>query len=159
MCYASKSTTFLENFRNFRHKKNPGKSRLSEVLIVFCIRLELRLENYTSRKIRLSQHFVCYMCVTKKHAALFCKSLFCFLLGDSAPYQTTLHVCIIPLPPVYISSKVFSYTLFYDILITLLLPNLATEGRCFVLDPITSFFIAVAAGVTCHLICKWLDKR
>ena len=35
--YASKSTTFLENFQNSRHKKNPGKSRLSEVLIVFCI--------------------------------------------------------------------------------------------------------------------------
>ena len=41
VCYASKSTTFLENFQNSRHKKNPGKSRFSEVLIVFCIRLKL----------------------------------------------------------------------------------------------------------------------
>ena len=41
VCYTSKLTTFLENFRNFRYKKNPGKSRLSEVLIVFCIRLKL----------------------------------------------------------------------------------------------------------------------
>ena len=36
---AELSTPFLENFKNFWHKKNPGKSRLSEVLIVFCIRL------------------------------------------------------------------------------------------------------------------------
>ena len=41
VCYASKSTTFLENFQNSKHKKNPEKSRLSEVLIVFCIRLKL----------------------------------------------------------------------------------------------------------------------
>ena len=27
MCYASKLTTFLENFQNSRHKKNPEKSR------------------------------------------------------------------------------------------------------------------------------------
>ena len=41
VCCISKSTTFLENFSNLKHKKNPGKSRLSEVLIVFCIRLKL----------------------------------------------------------------------------------------------------------------------
>jgi len=27
------------------------------------------------------------------------------------------------------------------------------------MDFILSFIIAVMAGVTCHLICKWLDKR
>ena len=48
MCYASKLTTFLENFQNPKHKKNPGKSRFSEVLIVFCIRLKLSLAELRS---------------------------------------------------------------------------------------------------------------
>ncbi len=27
------------------------------------------------------------------------------------------------------------------------------------LDVIISFLIAVAAGVVCHLVCKWLDSK
>ena len=34
--------------------------------------------------------------------------------------------------------------------------NLVTEGRCFIWI-IISFIVAVAAGVACHYIIKWLD--
>lgn len=52
----------------------------------------------------------------------------------------------------------FHFVLIRDILITLL-PQSGNRKGVPSLNPITSFFIAVAAGVTCHLICKWLDKR
>ena len=58
MCYASKLTTFLENFQNPKHKKNPGKSRFSEVLIVFCIRLNYRLLNCGARRAALRPYFL-----------------------------------------------------------------------------------------------------
>ena len=35
--------------------------------------------------------------------------------------------------------------------------NLATERRCQALEILTSIFVAVAAGVISHYICKWLD--
>ena len=95
MCYASKSTTFLENFQNSRHKKNPGKSRLSEVLIVFCIRLKLSF-----RELRSSTS--CFETVLHETEARFCLILrgfssfllfvhqflnprFCRLLSDFNP--------------------------------------------------------------------------
>ena len=48
-------------------------------------RSRLRLENFTSSKTRLFQHFVCYMCYERTHYTIVQKP-FCFLLGDSAHY-------------------------------------------------------------------------
>lgn len=57
----------------------------------------------------------------------------------------------------YISqSCMFQFVLSHDIL-TMLLPQSATERGVPSLNPIISFLVAVAAGVACHYIIKWLD--
>ena len=33
------------------------------------------------------------------------------------------------------------------------------KGGMHMIDVIVSFLIAVAAGVVCHLVCKWLDSK
>ena len=45
----------------------------------------------------------------------------------------------------------------FAILSLLPFSNLATERRCQALEILTSIFVAVAAGVISHYICKWLD--
>ena len=35
--------------------------------------------------------------------------------------------------------------------------NLVTERRCIAVEFLLSFIVAVAAGVVCHYIIKWLD--
>ena len=97
-------------------KKNPGNIIFPGfdifVEIVSLETSDYRLENYTSRKIRLSQHFVRYMCVTKKHATLFCKSLFVFFWV--IPHLTRPpHIFVLyPYPGIY-----FNYSLFAHIVL------------------------------------------
>ena len=56
----------------------------------------------------------------------------------------------------YISqSCMFQYVLSHDIL-TMLLPQSATERGAFI-ESNHIFLVAVAAGVACHYIIKWLD--
>ena len=38
-------------------------------------------------------------------------------------------------------------------------PILVTGRRCIIMEHLISFLIAVMAGVACHCINKWLDKR
>ena len=64
-------------------------------------RSRLRLENFTSSKTRLFQHFVCYMCVTKEHIILSYKSLFVSLWV--IPHITSIPIHLYYTPtPVYI---------------------------------------------------------
>ena len=44
----------------------------------------------------------------------------------------------------------------HDILQVLPLPKLARKGVS-LMNPLISFLVAVAAGVVCHYIIKWLD--
>ena len=82
-------------------------------------RSRLRLENFTSSKTRLFQHFVCYMCVTKEHIILSYKSL--FVSFWAIPHITSIPIRLYYTPtPVYISFiLLFSHALFYDIILTL----------------------------------------
>jgi len=46
----------------------------------------------------------------------------------------------------------------YDILI-MLPPPILVQREVFVMDLALSFIVAVAAGVVCHYIIKWLDNN
>ena len=91
-------------------------------------RSRLRLENFTSSKTRLFQHFVCYMCVTKEHIILSYKSL--FVSFWAIPHITSIPIRLYYTPtPVYISFiLLFSHALFYDIIIMLSNRYPATGG-------------------------------
>lgn len=52
----------------------------------------------------------------------------------------------------------FRFVLRYDIIVLLSNRDPATGGGEH-MEIVISFWVAVAAGVTCHLICKWLDSH
>ena len=60
--------------------------------------------------------------------------------------------------PVYISSIVFSYILFYDIMVELPPPDRCRKGVC-CMDILSSFLLSILASVIAYYICKWLDRK
>ena len=52
----------------------------------------------------------------------------------------------------------FRFVLRYDIIVLLSNRDPATGGGEH-MEIVISFLVAVAAGMTCHLICKWLDSH
>ncbi len=46
----------------------------------------------------------------------------------------------------------------YDIIYTLPPLDWCRKGVCYLMEILASFLVAVAAGVACHYIIKWLDS-
>ena len=121
-------------------------------------RSRLRLENFTSSKTRLFQHFVCYMCVTKEHIILSYKSL--FVSFWAIPHITSIPIRLYYTPtPVYISFiLLFSHALFYDIIIMLSNRYPATGGGEVYMENLAiSFLVSFMASIAAYYVCKWLD--
>ena len=113
---------------------------------------DYRLENYASRKIRLSEYFVCYMCVTKKHSTLFWKSLFVFFWVIPHLTRPPHMFVLYPYPGIY-----FKYSLFVRIVLCY---------NCYVVQPIPGngrrwslhgehrhFFSYLLSGEHSRLLC------
>ena len=82
---------------------------------------------------------------------------FCFLSDDSAPYSPSGMFILYP-TIVYVSSPVFPYALFYDIIFMLSTRYPATGGGVVYMEYLAiSFLISCLASIAAYYVCKWLD--